>query len=122
MAAEPRWSPADDLSSCTRRKTSAGSAPDGTSSSYAPRLPDRHWAEIDLIAVFAEWMAADEYRDAYFECPEDLDMKLDTEFTEFVVERLRAALTAEAVDKKTVVGVFGAASLYGFTRLSDVPC
>ena len=32
--------------------------------------------------TFAEWMAGDEYRDEYFASPEDLQLKLDAEFTE----------------------------------------
>ena len=80
----------------------------------------RQWAEVDLTTAFAQWMATEEYKDAYFDCPEDLDMKLRTEFIEFVVDWLRGALTAEHVDENTVVGVLGAASLYGFTRLSDL--
>ena len=78
------------------------------------------WREFDLTPIFAEWMSGDEYRDAYFECPEDLEMKLVGEFVHDVASRLRSVLTAEDVDENTVVGVFGAASLYGFCRVSLV--
>src|ERR1043166_3057092 len=40
------------------------------------------WHELDLTDVFPAWMAADEYRDSYFEAPEDLRVKLGTEFRE----------------------------------------
>jgi len=76
------------------------------------------WREFDLTPLFAEWMSCDEYRSAYFECPEDLDMKLDGEFVTEVASRLREILLADDVDENTVVGVFGAASLYGFCRVS----
>lgn len=78
------------------------------------------WHELDLTHLFAKWMSRDEYRDAYFECPEDLEMKLDGEFISEVSNQLREALTADGVDENTVVGVFGAASLYGFCRVSFV--
>ena len=32
----------------------------------------KRWLLIDVTNAFPEWMAAQEYRDAYFECPEDL--------------------------------------------------
>src|ERR1700693_5607534 len=78
------------------------------------------WREVDLTDVFPRWMAQDEYRDAYFESPEDLTLKLQAEFVEYAAAQLREALTAEDVDEKTVVGVVGAAALYGFTRISEV--
>lgn len=77
-----------------------------------------NWREFDLTTLFPEWMAADEYRDAYFDCPDDLDMKLESEFIDFAADRLRDVLTANDVDEDTVVGVFGAAALYGFARVS----
>jgi len=76
------------------------------------------WKELDLTDAFSEWMAADEYRDAFFECPEDLTMKLEGELVDFIAQKLRAALTDASVDENTVVGVFGSASLYGFVRIS----
>ena len=65
-------------------------------------------------------MASDEYRDAYFDCPEDLRIKLDTDFFDHVVSVLRKALTGDGVDEDTVVAVMGAASLYGFLHVSEV--
>ena len=79
-----------------------------------------NWREFDLTTLFPEWMAADEYRDAYFDCPDDLDMKLESEFIDFAADRLADVLSADDVDEDTVVGVFGAAALYGFIRLSLV--
>ena len=78
------------------------------------------WHEIDLADSFATWMAADEYREAYFESPEDLELKLEAEFTDFVAERIRSALTKAEVNEKSVVAVLGVGSLYGFTRISRV--
>lgn len=63
-------------------------------------------------------MAADDYRDAYFEDPELLGMKLEGEFRDAVARRLSAAL--ETAGDNTVVGLLGAASLYGFLRVSEL--
>ena len=78
------------------------------------------WFEVDLTNCFAEWMAADEYRDAYFETPEDLDLKLEAEFAEVVADRIRETLTNPNVTENSVVAVFGVGSLFGFTRFSKV--
>jgi hypothetical protein len=78
------------------------------------------WREVDFTDAFAEWMAAEEYREEYFRHPEDLALKYDSEFAEACVSRLREALTAEDVNDDTVVAVHGVAGLYGFTRLHFV--
>lgn len=76
------------------------------------------WVEHDCTRSFAEWMAQDEYRDAYFENPDDLRMKLESEFLDNLVQPLRELLRAS--DEKTVVAVTGVASLYGFAHISDI--
>jgi hypothetical protein len=76
------------------------------------------WRELDLADSFARWMANDEYRDAYFDEPADLALKLETEFAEFVADKIRTVLSA--ADEKAVVAVFGAGSLFGFTHVSRV--
>lgn len=76
------------------------------------------WFECDLTTAFATWMAVDEYREAYFESPEDIQMKLEDEFKASIVESIKFAL--KQAGEHGVVGVIGAASLFGFTRLSDV--
>ncbi len=81
----------------------------------------RHdWHEVDLTTSFATWLAADEYREAYFESPEDLQMKLDAEFPDFVADRIRAVLSRGDVGENSVVAIFGVASLFGFARVSHL--
>ncbi len=84
------------------------------------RAAGHAWREVDLTTVFADWLAADEYREAYFESPDDLQLKLTDELPDFVTEKIRAVLTASDVTETTVVAVFGAGSLYGFAHVSDV--
>ena len=78
------------------------------------------WFEFDLTEVFPGWMSQDEYRDAYFESPEDLDLKLEAEFVDYAASTLSSVLARDEVDEESVLGVFGAAALYGFTRISEV--
>lgn len=76
------------------------------------------WTDCDLTRTFAMWMADVEYRDSYFESPQDLDLKLDDDFLNHVADRVRRAL-AEA-DDNSVVAVSGIASLFGFLRVSEL--
>jgi hypothetical protein len=78
------------------------------------------WHEVDLTTAFASWLAADEYREAYFESPEDLQLKLKDEFPEYAADKIRALLTLPGVSENSVVAAFGAGSLYGFTHVSEV--
>jgi hypothetical protein len=78
------------------------------------------WFEVDLTNTFAEWMAKDEYREAYFESPGDLILKLEAEFADAVAERIRAVLNRPDVTESSVVGVFGVGALFGLTRMSTV--
>jgi hypothetical protein len=84
------------------------------------RAAGHDWHEVDLTSAFSSWLAADEYRNAYFEAPEDLQLKLEAEFSDYVADRLRAMLTRDDVTESSVVAVFGVASLFGFTRVSEV--
>ena len=86
----------------------------------ASRDAGHDWRQIDLSGAFAEWMAADDYRDEYFRSPEDLQLKFDAEFPEFVAERLRAELQKSDVTSNTVVAVLGVSTLFGFARISQV--
>ena len=82
------------------------------------------WYEVDVTDSFARWMATQEYREEYFASPEDLRLKIGgerSEFSEFVAEEIRSVLTQAANDPRdSVVAVFGAGSLFGFARVSQV--
>ena len=86
----------------------------------ATREAGHDWLEVDLSDAFAEWMAADDYRDEYFSSPEDLQLKLDAEFPEFVAERIREVLRKPEVTANSVLAVVGVGSLFGFARISQV--
>lgn len=87
----------------------------------ATREAGHDWREVDVTDAFATWMAHDDYREAYFENPDDLSLKLDSgEFRDFVADRIRGALAAPDVTDATVVAVWGVGSLFGFAKLSEV--
>lgn len=86
----------------------------------ATREAGHDWFEVDLSDAFAEWMAADDYRDEYFSSPEDLQLKLDAEFPEFVAKRIRDVLRKPEVTANSVVSVIGVGSVFGFARISQV--
>lgn len=86
----------------------------------ATKESEHDWYEVDLAGAFAEWMGADEYGEAYFELPEDLQLKLEAEFADFVAHRIGTVLTRPEVTRDSVVAVFGVGALFGFTRVSKV--
>ena len=76
------------------------------------------WRTVDYTDSFAKWMAGEEYREAYFEHPEDLTTKIESEFAEHVTSDLIKHL--EDSDEDTVVAFLGVAGLYGFIRISKL--
>jgi BREX protein BrxB len=86
----------------------------------ATRQEAHQWFEVNVADSFAHWMAAAEYRDAYFEHPDDLQLKLEEEFPEYVARKIRAVLEKPEVTETSVVAVFGVGALFGFTRVSRV--
>ena len=78
------------------------------------------WVECDLTSVFAHWLAGIEYRDSYFEAPEDLRLKLADDFPMHVAAQVRDKLTNDQAGEDTVVAIFGIASLFGLIRVSQL--
>jgi len=69
------------------------------------------WHEIDITTAFEIWMAAHEYRDAYFEDPELLETALPT-FLDSLVADVRKQLGAHG-SADGVIGLVGAGTLFG---------
>ena len=86
----------------------------------ATKQAGHEWHEIDLASVFAEWMAQGDYREEYFASPEDLQLKLDAEFADYVAERLSELLNQPNVTDTSVVAVFGVGAIFGFARISQI--
>lgn len=86
----------------------------------ATRQAGHDWHEVDITDAFARWMGQDDYREDYFASPEDLQLKLEAEFSQFVADRLRDALTMPEITDASVVAVLGVSALFGFARVSQI--
>jgi hypothetical protein len=79
----------------------------------------KQWLLVDLTNAFPQWMASQEYRDAYFECPEDLAGYQTGELTEFVASltaQLKVQMAAQG-GPDTVVALMGVGT-FGCLRSS----
>ena len=88
----------------------------------ATQQAGKQWMLIDITNAFPEWMAAQEYREAYFENPEDLAGYQTGELTEFVAalsQQLKTRVLAEA-GPDTVVALLGVGSIFGLARVSTL--
>lgn len=82
----------------------------------------KQWLLIDLTNAFPEWMMAQEYRDAYFESPEDLAGYQAGELSEFIsdlIARLKSRIEADS-GPETVVALLGVGALFGLARVSTL--
>ncbi len=76
------------------------------------------WVQVDLTTAFADWMAAQDYREEYFMHPEDMHVQLEEDFPRYCADRI-----GEVLDRATdtdLVAVHGIGALFGFTRLHHV--
>lgn len=69
------------------------------------------WARIDITDAFEQWMAAHEYREAYFDNPKLIQPEL-AGFLDVLVADVREQLAKHGT-VNTVVGLVGAGSLFG---------
>ncbi len=76
------------------------------------------WIPVDITNAFPTWMAAHDYREAYFASPEDLDDDARAGFEEALAEQVLVALRSATADENAVVAIIGSGSLFGITRLS----
>jgi BREX protein BrxB len=83
------------------------------------RAASRRWELVDLTTAFADWLAANEYREAYFKEPELLGGALGG-FADSIADRVRAVLAAPETDESTVVAILGAGSLFPMARVSEL--
>jgi hypothetical protein len=73
------------------------------------------WLLLDITNAFAEWMAAEEYRDAYFTDPNDLIGNYP-DFAHEVLEGLQQQLLSAT--EQTQVALLGSGTLFGFTSVA----
>lgn len=90
--------------------------------SLVTQQAEKQWLLLDVTNAFPEWMAGQEYREAYFESPEDLAGYQAGELTEFVADlnaKLKARIAAES-GPETVVALLGVGALFGLARVSSI--
>ena len=75
------------------------------------------WHLVDLTDEFARWMANQEYRDSYFQNPEDMSMAL-ARFGDHLRSVLQESLGE--TDGNAVMAVMGLGSLYGLYSVSEL--
>ncbi len=86
----------------------------------ATKRAGKKWANISLKDCFPEWMASHEYRDEYFQDPDALVDQLEFDFKKFAIENIVQKIREQQVDNETVTAFTNVASLFGFSRLSDI--
>jgi hypothetical protein len=77
----------------------------------ASKAASHEWAQIDITYCFEQWMAAHEYRDAYFDNPKLIQPEL-AGLLESLVAQVREQL-ARLSTPNTIVGLVGAGCLFG---------
>jgi hypothetical protein len=77
----------------------------------ASKAAGHEWAPIDITNSFEEWMAAHDYRDAYFANPKLIQPEL-AGFLDVLVASVRRQLVKSSTPN-TVAGLLGAGSLFG---------
>ena len=81
----------------------------------------KQWLLLDVTNAFPAWMAAQEYRDAYFEAPEDLSGYQEGELKEFLASLVADLSTQVAqATEDTVVALLGVGTLFGLVKVSSV--
>lgn len=82
----------------------------------------KEWFLIDLTNAFPDWMMTQDYREAYFEHPEDLAGYPNGElfgFTGDLISQLKTSIKRES-GPDTVVALLGVGALFGLTRVSTL--
>ena len=72
------------------------------------------WEALDLGYTFAQWLGSQEYREAYFEDPDSLDLALD-DFMDTLAAQVNTALRA---NPRGMVALYSLPSLFGLLRVS----
>lgn len=85
----------------------------------ATRESDRSWAVHDVTTGFSTWLAAQEYRDAYYRDPQALSPALP-QFLVASVTDLVAILEGAPDREASVIALVGVGALFPMIRISDL--
>jgi hypothetical protein len=78
------------------------------------------WLHVDLTTAFADWLGAHRYREGYFEEPDMLAAGANERFAQFVASIILRTLGRPEHTEREIVGLTGAASVFGVSSLSDI--
>jgi hypothetical protein len=84
----------------------------------ATKNAGKKWVLHNLTDSFAHWISANEYRESYFESPEDIELAL-AGFLAHLAEQTQILLNNKA-NQETVVALLGVATLFGLARVSTL--
>ncbi|WML91013.1 DUF1788 domain-containing protein [Thiothrix lacustris] len=83
---------------------------------YTATSSGHSWYLLDVTHSFAEWMAGQDYKEAYFEDPEYLESNYGY-FAEELAEKLKTEFR-DRQDQNSVVALMGCGALFGFASVS----
>ncbi len=78
------------------------------------------WKLYDLTPTFPAWLAAHDYREAYFEDLSNFNTAVRGEFQDHVVADLQRFIGSADVNQDTVVALLGVGSLFGVLPIAEV--
>lgn len=81
---------------------------------------NKKWFSISLKQVFPIWLTENEYKEEYFNEPDNLVDALKNEFKLFVINYLISELSKPDIDDDSLVAVTDISSLFGFIRTSEI--
>lgn len=83
------------------------------------RQAGHDWASFDLTDTFAEWMAQQEYAEAFFRMPNQLKM-IDHHYLEWLEERFLRNIKEQDAGCNHVIALYGVGSLFGLLKVKAV--
>lgn len=78
------------------------------------------WHLIDVTNAFPEWMAAQDYAEAYFQNPQKLSPAMLRQFRDDTLARFRSEISQINDPENTVIALKGVATLFGLIKVSDL--
>lgn len=86
----------------------------------AARSHRHSWRGVDLTTALAGWLGTHRYREGYFEEPDMLTAGANERFTQHAAGIVLRTLERPEHTAREIVGLIGAASVFGAASLSDV--
>ena len=84
----------------------------------ASKQSGHDWQLLDVTSAFAEWMADQDYKDAYFKDPELLESNY-AYFAEDLAEKLKSQLSDQQ-HENSIIALSGCGALFGFASVSGL--